>query len=163
MNPQFHHQQSARIQTSGDIRADPAVKIQPVRSAVQRRHGFKANFRLQVAAVRGGDIGRIGKNQIKRPSGDGREQVAFRQRDFGAEPLRVDPRDGQRVPADIRQGNGGVRTFLFDGKTDTVWCEAKYDSGIGETLTVSFYEPIKIDEIRIINGFAHKDLYKSRI
>ena len=48
----------------------------------------------------------------------------------------------------------------FDGKADTVWCEAKYDSGIGETLTVSFYEPIKIDEIRIINGFAHKDLYK---
>ncbi|MBP5438086.1 MAG: hypothetical protein J6Y30_08915 [Treponema sp.] len=48
----------------------------------------------------------------------------------------------------------------FDGKLDTAWVEDKSDSGIGETLTVSFYEPVKIDEIRIINGFAHNDLYK---
>lgn len=48
----------------------------------------------------------------------------------------------------------------FDDKLDTVWVEDKSHSGIGEKLTVVFYEPIKIDEIRIINGFAHKDLYK---
>ena len=48
----------------------------------------------------------------------------------------------------------------FDGKSDTIWCEGKSDSGTKETLTVTFYEPITIDEIRIINGFAHKDLYK---
>lgn len=48
----------------------------------------------------------------------------------------------------------------FDGKSDTIWCEGKSDSGTKETLTVTFYESITIDEIRIINGFAHKDLYK---
>ncbi|MCR5606220.1 MAG: hypothetical protein K6F69_05315, partial [Treponema sp.] len=37
----------------------------------------------------------------------------------------------------------------FDDKRDTVWVEDKSDSGIGETLTISFYEPVKIDEIRI--------------
>ena len=48
----------------------------------------------------------------------------------------------------------------FDNKKDTVWVEDEYDSGIGSKLTVAFYEPIKIDEIRIVNGFAHKDYYK---
>ena len=48
----------------------------------------------------------------------------------------------------------------FDNDTETVWVENKKDSGIDERLTVVFYEPIKIDEIQIINGFAHKDYYK---
>ena len=48
----------------------------------------------------------------------------------------------------------------FDDDTETVWVENADDSGIDEKLTVVFYEPIKIDEIQIINGFAHKDYYK---
>ena len=48
----------------------------------------------------------------------------------------------------------------FDNDTETVWVENKKDSGIDERLTVVFYESIKIDEIQIINGFAHKDYYK---
>lgn len=48
----------------------------------------------------------------------------------------------------------------FDNDTETVWVENADDSGIDERLTVVFYEPIKIDEIQIINGFAHKDYYK---
>ena len=48
----------------------------------------------------------------------------------------------------------------FDNDTETVWVENADGSGIDERLTVVFYEPIKIDEIQIINGFAHKDYYK---
>lgn len=49
---------------------------------------------------------------------------------------------------------------VLDGKADTIWCEDKYDSGIGEYLTITFETPIIFDEIWILNGFSHKDYYK---
>ena len=44
----------------------------------------------------------------------------------------------------------------FDDKLDTVWVEDKSHSGIGEKLTVVFYEPIKIDEIRITKTYTKR-------
>lgn len=49
---------------------------------------------------------------------------------------------------------------ILDGDFDSTWCEAdKNGSGIGESITVEFSEPVSFDEIQIVNGFASKDYY----
>ncbi len=50
---------------------------------------------------------------------------------------------------------------ILDGDFDSTWCEADENgSGIGESLTVEFAEPVSFDEIQIVNGFASKDYYE---
>ncbi len=50
---------------------------------------------------------------------------------------------------------------ILDGDFDSTWCEAdKNGSGIGESITVEFAEPVSFDEIQIVNGFASKDYYE---
>ena len=50
---------------------------------------------------------------------------------------------------------------ILDGDFDSTWCEADENgSGIGESLTVEFWEPVSFDEIQIVNGFASKDYYE---
>ncbi len=50
---------------------------------------------------------------------------------------------------------------ILDGDFDSTWCEADENgSGIGESITIEFSEPVSFDEIQIVNGFASKDYYK---
>ena len=50
---------------------------------------------------------------------------------------------------------------ILDGDLDSTWCEADENgSGIGESITIEFSEPVSFDEIQIVNGFASKDYYK---
>ena len=50
---------------------------------------------------------------------------------------------------------------ILDGDFNSTWCEAdKNGSGIGESITVEFNEPVSFDEFQIVNGFASKDYYK---
>ena len=50
---------------------------------------------------------------------------------------------------------------ILDGDFNSTWCEAdKNGSGIGESITVEFSEPVSFDEFQIVNGFASKDYYK---
>ena len=49
---------------------------------------------------------------------------------------------------------------ILDGDFDKTWCEADENgSGLGESITVEFSEPVSFDEIQIVNGFASKDYY----
>lgn len=49
---------------------------------------------------------------------------------------------------------------ILDGEFKTTWCEAEENgSGIGESITLEFSEPVSFDEIQIVNGFASKDYY----
>ncbi|PJZ83054.1 NADase-type glycan-binding domain-containing protein [Leptospira harrisiae] len=46
----------------------------------------------------------------------------------------------------------------FDGKFQTGWCEGKTgDDGVGESLTVSFPNTIKLTEISLVNGLAKSE------
>ncbi len=50
---------------------------------------------------------------------------------------------------------------ILDGNFENTWCEAdEKGSGLGESITVEFSEPVSFDEIQIVNGFATKDYYK---
>ncbi len=50
---------------------------------------------------------------------------------------------------------------ILDGDFNSTWCEAdQKGSGIGESITVEFTEPVSFDEIQLVNGFASKDYYK---
>ena len=50
---------------------------------------------------------------------------------------------------------------ILDGDFNSTWCEAdQKGSGIGESITVEFSEPVSFDEIQLVNGFASKDYYK---
>ena len=50
---------------------------------------------------------------------------------------------------------------ILDGDFNSTWCEADQNgSGIGESITVEFTEPVSFDEIQLVNGFASKDYYK---
>ncbi|MBO4319355.1 MAG: nicotine adenine dinucleotide glycohydrolase [Treponema sp.] len=50
---------------------------------------------------------------------------------------------------------------ILDGDLDSTWCEADENgSGIGESITIEFEEPVSFDEIQIVNGFASKDYYE---
>ncbi|MBR0495255.1 MAG: nicotine adenine dinucleotide glycohydrolase, partial [Treponema sp.] len=50
---------------------------------------------------------------------------------------------------------------ILDGDFNSTWCEADQNgSGIGESITVEFSEPVSFDEIQLVNGFASKDYYK---
>ncbi|MBN1523382.1 MAG: nicotine adenine dinucleotide glycohydrolase [Spirochaetales bacterium] len=51
---------------------------------------------------------------------------------------------------------------MLDGDFSTTWCEAdKGGSGLGETITLQFKEPVSFDEIQIVNGFVSgNDYYK---
>jgi len=50
---------------------------------------------------------------------------------------------------------------ILDGDFSTTWCEADQNgSGIGESITVEFREPVSFDEIQLVNGFASKEYYK---
>jgi len=53
---------------------------------------------------------------------------------------------------------------ILDGNFENTWCEAeKNGDGIGESVTVEFFEPVSFDEIQVVNGFAspsHPDYYK---
>lgn len=49
---------------------------------------------------------------------------------------------------------------ILDGDFSSTWCEAdQKGSGIGESITVEFAEPVSFDEIQIVNGFVTKDYY----
>lgn len=49
---------------------------------------------------------------------------------------------------------------ILDGDFNSTWCEAdQKGSGIGESITVEFAEPVSFDEIQIVNGFVTKDYY----
>lgn len=49
---------------------------------------------------------------------------------------------------------------ILDGDFNNTWCEADSNgSGIGESITVEFDEPVSFDEIQIVNGFVSKDYY----
>ncbi|MDO4507143.1 MAG: nicotine adenine dinucleotide glycohydrolase, partial [Spirochaetales bacterium] len=49
---------------------------------------------------------------------------------------------------------------ILDGDFNSTWCEAdQKGSGIGESITVEFAEPVSFDEIQIVNGFVSKDYY----
>ncbi|MBP5358411.1 MAG: nicotine adenine dinucleotide glycohydrolase [Treponema sp.] len=50
---------------------------------------------------------------------------------------------------------------ILDGDLDSTWCEADENgSGIGESITIEFEQPVSFDEIQIVNGFASKDYYE---
>lgn len=49
---------------------------------------------------------------------------------------------------------------ILDGDFNNTWCEAdQKGSGIGESITVEFMEPVSFDEIQLVNGFVSKDYY----
>jgi len=41
---------------------------------------------------------------------------------------------------------------VFDGNADTMWCEGKPGSGSGETLTLTFPEGARVDEVSLVTG-----------
>lgn len=41
---------------------------------------------------------------------------------------------------------------VFDGNADTLWCEGKPGSGSGESLTISFPDGVRVDEVALVTG-----------
>jgi hypothetical protein len=49
---------------------------------------------------------------------------------------------------------------ILDGNAETVWCEGKPGSGSGETITLTFPEAVRVDEISLVTGLqATPDLF----
>lgn len=46
---------------------------------------------------------------------------------------------------------------ILDGDMKTTWCEGLDGDGIGESITIEFWEPVSFDEIQIVPGFARTD------
>ncbi len=60
------------------------------------------------------------------------------------------------LPPDSAGSYGADR--LVDGIEDLVWCEGrKKGPGIGETVTLSWSQPVAIEEIAILNGVAYSE------
>jgi hypothetical protein len=54
-----------------------------------------------------------------------------------------------------------VAQNLFDGMTDTVWCEGRPDNGVGEVLTLTLPQAGDVTALRILNGVAaSEETYK---
>ena len=47
--------------------------------------------------------------------------------------------------------------YAFDNNIQTAWSEANFDYGKNTYLKVDFTEPVKVDEVQIINGFAKSE------
>ena len=41
---------------------------------------------------------------------------------------------------------------VLDGDAETIWCEGKPGGGTGESLTVTFLDPVRVDEIQLVTG-----------
>ena len=51
--------------------------------------------------------------------------------------------------------------LMFDGNPLTAWAEGGAGSGEGETVVVSFSDPVRFDEIEVMPGFFDQRWYKS--
>lgn len=66
------------------------------------------------------------------------------------------------MPAD--SGATYVADNVFDSMVDTMWCEGKSDSGVGESLTIALNKNQSIKELRLLNGVVvSNDVYKKII
>lgn len=120
-------------QQSGGSRQQPAVRGQPLRLRQERPARFPdADLRRQGRPFRGGDIGRIGEDDVE-PAGDGLGPVAA---DEGrprteAEPIGVGAGDLQGVGADVdaNAGRGGERVQESEKKAAAAGAEIEDATG----------------------------------
>ena len=75
--------------------------------------------------------------------------------------------EGIRVTASSTLPQQGANTYLaantIDGDPQTAWSEGKEGPGIGATLTWTFPEPVDLQRVVIVNGYAKGNLFRKNL
>jgi hypothetical protein len=117
---EFEHKASAWLKEIRAFAGESAVKVEPVRTAVEGEAGIMvANLGLKGGDFRAGDVGRIGDDEVETGSGrHGGEAVAGEELDAGIDGVSDGVLAGEREgPGGDIQG-GDLGGGAFDGESD---------------------------------------------
>lgn len=77
-------------------------------------------------------------------------EILFFNEEPGGVLTQLKPKATSSLPADADASYTPERAL--DGITDTVWCEGKKDSGVGESITLTLPAPTALKELRVLPG-----------